>query len=168
MVLKIEYILIFVTLILIASIMGINPSSKEAITSKGDKEVVFKDFALFEVRIDSSGRQIYAHEATKYQNYLDLKEINISDENGHNILAKRAIYEDDTIFMKDEIKLSRKDGLTFQAINLSYDIKTEEVETFDTFKLKFNGNHVEGVNLKYSLQKKEISADDIEASIITE
>jgi len=70
--------------------------------------------------------------------------------------------------MKDEIKLSRKDGLTFQAINLSYDIKTEEVETFDTFKLKFNGNHVEGVNLKYSLQKKEISADDIEASIITE
>jgi predicted membrane protein len=107
MVLKIEYVLVLVVVVLIASILGINPSSKEAITSKGNQEVVFKDFALFEVNVNTSGRQIFAHEASKYTNYLDLKEINISDEHGHNILAKRAVYEDDTIFMKDDIQLSR-------------------------------------------------------------
>lgn len=168
MVLKIEYVLVLVVTLLIGSILGINPTSKEAITSKGNQEVVFKDFSLFEVNVNTSGRQIFAHEASKYTNYLDLKEINISDENGHNILAKRAVYEDDTIFMKDDIQLSRSDGLTFNSTNLSYDIKTEKVETTDTFLLKFNTNQIEGVNLKYSLKGKEISADEIEATIVTE
>jgi len=167
MVLKIEYILILLIVLLIASIFGINPDSKSAINSKGTKELSFKDFSLFEVKVNMQGRHVLAHEATKYTKYLDLKEINITDENGHNILAKRAIYEDDTIFMKDDIQLSRNDGLTFTAINLSYDIQTEKVESSDTFNLKFSGNNIEGVNLKYSLKGKEISADEIEASIVT-
>ena len=168
MVLKIEYVLILLIVLLIASIFGINPDSKPAITSKKTKEISFKDFSLFEVKINTQGRQVLAYEATKYTNYLDLKEINISDENGHNILAKRAIYEDNTIFMKDDIHLSRKDGLVFSAINLSYDVDTEKVESSDSFSLKFNGINIEGVNLKYSLKGKEISADEIDASIVTE
>jgi LPS export ABC transporter protein LptC len=168
MVLKIEYILIAITSILILSIIGINPSSKPAINSKGNKEVVFKDFSLFELKVDALGRKVFAHEATKYQNYLDLKDINISDAKGHNILAKRAIYEDDNIFMKDEVVFSREDGLTFTTENLSYDLKEKFLETNHPFILDFNGSTIQGMNLKYNLQNREINIDEVEASILTE
>ena len=168
MVLKIEYILILITVILIASIMGIHPDSKPAINSKGDKEVTFKDFSLCELKVDIQGKKVSAHEATKYTNYLDLKEVNLSDENGHNIFANRAIYEDNAVFMKDNIHFIRNDGLTFKTKNLSYDFKTEEIETFSPFVLDFNGSIIKGDNLEYNMKDKEISADDVVASLLIE
>ena len=167
MVLKIEYILILVTGILLLSILGINPSSKPAINSHGDKEVVFKNFSLFELKVEQEGKKVFALEAIKYKDYLDLKEVNLSDENPYTILAKRAIYEDDAVFMKDDIKFTRKDGLTFTTKDLSYDFKSEEIETFSPFFLEFNGSTIQGDNLEYNMKDKEISADDIVASILT-
>ena len=168
MVLKIEYILIVITIILVVSILGIHPTSKPAINAKGDKEVTFKKFSIIELKEDIEGKKISAYKATKYTNYLDLKEVNLSDENGHNISAKRAIYEDDTVFMKDDIKFSRDDGLRFETKNLSYDFKTEEVKTFSPFVLELNGSIIKGDNLEYNMKGKEISADDIVASILIE
>jgi len=168
MVLKIEYILVLIITLLIASIIGIHPSSKPAIDSKGDREVTFKDFSLFELKIDIHGKKVSAHEATKYTNYLDLKDVNLSDENGHNILAKRAVYEDKAVFMKDDIQFSRDDGLIFKTKNLSYDFKTEEVTTSSPFVLDFNGSIIEGDNLEYNMRDKEISADSIVASLLIE
>jgi hypothetical protein len=168
MVLKIEYILIVITLVLIASIMRIHPASKPAINSKGDKEVSFKDFSLFELKVDVQGKKVFAHEATKYTNFLDLKEVNLSDENGHNILAKRAVYEENTVFMKDDIQFIREDGLTFKTKSLSYDFKIEEIATSTPFTLDLNGSIIKGDNLKYNMKGKEISADDIVASLLIE
>ncbi len=168
MVLKIEYLLIIITLVLIVSIMEIHPTSKPAINTKGDKEVTFKDFSLFELKVDMQGKRVSAHEATKYTNYLDLKEVNLSDENGHNIFANRAIYEDNAVFMKGDIEFVRNDGLKFNTKNLSYDLKTEEIETFSPFILDFNGSIIKGDNLEYNMKGKEISADDIVASLLIE
>ena len=167
MVLKIEPILILVTVILLLSILGINPSSKPAINAKGDKEVLFQDFYLFELKVDSEGKKVFAHQAIKYTNYLDLREVNLSDENGHNILSTRAVYEDDAVFMKDDIKFTRNDGLTFTTKDLSYDFAKEEIETFAPFLLEFNGSTIEGDNLEYNMKNREISADGIVASILT-
>jgi hypothetical protein len=167
MVLRIEYILILVTAILLLSILGINPSSKPAINSTVDKEVLFKNFFLFELKVDSEGKKVFAQKAIKHTEYLDLREVNLSDENGHNILSTRAVYEDNAVFMKDDIKFTRNDGLTFTTKDLSYDFKSEEVETFSPFLLEFHGSTIEGDNLEYNMKNKEISADDIVASIIT-
>ena len=145
--------------------MGINPTSKPAISSKGDKEISFKNFELIELKEQESGRNLVAFKATKYQNYLDLKEINISD-NGHNITAKRAIYEDDAIFMQDEVFFKRSDGLIFSTQEMNYDLKKEELKTFNTFELAFNnGSTLIGTKLYYNLKEKIISADNIEAKI---
>lgn len=168
MVLKIEYILIPITIILILSIIGINPSSKPATSSREDREVLFKNFYLFELKTDIEGKKVLADEAIKHTNYLDLREVNLSDENGHNILSTRAVYEDGAVFMKDDIKFTRNDGLTFATKDLSYDFKKEKIETFSSFILDFNGSRIKGDNLEYNMKVKNISADDIEASIILE
>ncbi len=166
MVLKIEYILIFVTILLLFSIFGINPSSTPAIHSKEDKEVIFKKFSLFELKVDIESKKIFADKAIKHRDYLDLREVNLSDENGHNIISTRAVYEDNAVFMKDDIKFTRDDGLTFKTKDLSYDFKKEELETFSLFVLDFNGSRIEGDNLEYNMKSKIISADNIEAIIL--
>lgn len=168
MVLKIEYILLPIIIILILSILGINPSSKSATSSQEDREVLFKNFYLFELKIDIEGKKVLATKAIKHTSYLDLIEVNLSDENGHNILSTRAVYEDGAVFMKDDVKFTRNDGLTFVTKDLSYDFKKEKIETFSSFLLDFNGSHIKGDNLDYNMKAKNISADNIEASIILE
>jgi len=166
MVLKMEYILVLVLVLLIASILGINPSSKQAVNSKGDREVTFKSFELFELHKDVVAKRVSALEATKYTNYLDLKEINITDEKGNNVISKRAIYEDDVVFMKDEVSFKRSDGLQFSTENLTYELKKEYIKTLSSFNLKFNGHHIEGSNLDYKIGDREISADNVRATLL--
>jgi len=168
MALKIEYTLVLIITLLIASILGINPVSKPAINSKGDKEVSFKNFDLFELNVDTKGKKVSAYEAIKYRNYLDLKEVNLSDENGHNIVAKRAIYENNNIFLKENILLTRDDGLRFKAQKLNYNFKTESVVISKAFILDFNGSNIKGDNLEYNMKERSISADHIVASLLVE
>lgn len=166
MVLKIEPILLIVIITSLLTIFWINPSSKSAINSKEDKEVIFTDFSLFELKVDIEGKKVFAHKAIKHVEYLDLRDINLSDENGHNLISTRAVYEDDAVFMKDDVKFRRSDGLTFTTKDLSYDFKKEEIEAFSPFVLEFHGNFIKGDNLEYNMKNKEISADDIIASIL--
>lgn len=166
MVLKIEYLLVLIIVLLIVSILGIRPTSKPAIHVKEEKEVVFKKFSLFELTTKTTSKQISSSEATKYKDYLELKDINVSDEEGHSIIAKHAIYEDEYLLLREGVRLHRADGLTFSSQNIFYNLKTEEIKAVTPFFLEFNGTIIKGTNLEYNLKKKEISADNIRASII--
>jgi len=166
MVLKMEYILILVLVLLIASILGINPSSKSAVNSQGDREVTFKSFELFELHKDIPAKRVSALEATKYKDYLDLKEINITDEKGNNVVSRRAVYEDNVVFMKDEVSFKRQDGLQFSTENLTYELKKEYIKTLSAFNLKFNGHNIKGTNLDYKIGDREISADNVRATLL--
>jgi len=166
MVLRIEYILIIILAILFFSIMGINPSSQSAIKSTGDREILFENFALFEVKENELGKRIFSSKTTKYATYLDLKDINLSDENGHNIIAGEAIYKDNMIFMDKNITLSADNGLIFSTKNLNYNLKEKVVKSTTPFTLDFNGSKIKGENLEYSMMSKDISADNIHAKIL--
>jgi len=166
MVLRIEYILIAVLAILIFSIMGINPDSQSAIKSQGDREILFENFALFEVKENEVGKKIFSSKTTKYATHLDLKDINLSDESGNNIVAGEAVYKDNAIYMKKNITLRATNGLVFSTENLNYKLKDKVVKSTAVFSLDFNGSKIKGKNLEYSMKSKDISADNIHASIL--
>ena len=166
MVLRIEYVLLVVLAILIFSIIGINPSSQSAIKSKGDREILFENFALFEVKEDEVGKKIFSSKTTKYTTHLDLKDINLSDESEHNIVASEAIYKDNVVYMENNITLTSKEGLKFFTDNISYKLKDKIVKTTTAFTLDFNGSRIEGENLEYSMKSRDISADNIHAKIL--
>lgn len=166
MVLRIEYILISVLAILILSIMGINPTSKAAIKSKGDKEILFENFSLFEIKEDEIGRKIFSSQTTKYTTHLDLKNINLTDESGDNILAGEAVYKNNSVFLERNITLTTKNGLKFFTEDLNYKLKEKLLRSTTAFTLDFNGSKIKGKNLEYSMKSKEVSADNIHAKII--
>jgi len=168
MVLRIEYIIALVLMILLFSIVGINPASQSAITSTGDKEILFQNFSLSEYKEDSLGKKILAKEAIKYKTHFDLKNIHLKNEFGDVLLADNVSYRNNTVYMDSNITLKSKDGLVFYTDNIYYKLKDKVVKSTTNFSLDFNGSRIEGNNLEYSMKSKDVAADNIHASIIFE
>ena len=168
MVLRIEYLLILVLLILVLSIIGINPSSQLAIKSTGDREILFENFSLSEFKEDTLGKKILAKEAIKYKTHLDLKQINLNDEYGNTIIADEVSYKDNSVYMDNNVTLQSKEGLYFSTDNMYYTLKDKIVKSTTPFTLDFNGSRIEGKNLVYSIKSKDIFSDNIHASILLE
>jgi len=166
MVIRIEYILLIVLAVLVLSIIGINPASQSAIRSTGDKEILFQNFSLSEFKEDTLGKRILAKEAIKYQTHLDLKNINLNDENGHILLADVVRYKDNSVYMDYNITLTSQEGLIFSTEKIYYKLKDKVVKSTTPFTLDFNGSKIEGTNLEYSMKSKDVSADNIHASIL--
>jgi LPS export ABC transporter protein LptC len=166
MVIRIEYILLIVLAILAFSIIGINPASQSAIKSKGDREILFQNFSLSEFKEENLGKKILAQEAIKYTTHFDLKDINLKDELGHTLLAKNVRYQNNSVYMDQNVTLKSKEGLTFSTENIYYKLKDKLVKSTASFTLDFNGSQIKGENLEYSMMSQDISADNIRASIV--
>ena len=165
--LRIEYLLMVVVALLVLSIVNINPSSKEAVYSKSDKEIHFENFILLELQEGLGEQQISAVETTKYKDHLELKELNMTNVEGDNIVASKALYslDNEVVHMKENIRFTRLDGFTFKTKELNYDMKNEKIHTLTPFVLELNESIIEGTNLIYSMARKEIRADKIKARI---
>lgn len=166
MVLRIEYLLLLTLIILVLSVLGINPSSHSAVKTTANREILFENFSLFELKENLAEQKLFASKTIKYTNRLEMKDINLTDKNGHNILANEAIYKDDNISMNHNIRVKRSDGLNFSTETLNYNLERKELQTFTPFYLDYNGSTIKGANLKYSLKRKDIDASNIEASIV--
>jgi hypothetical protein len=166
MAIRIEYLLVFVLAILLLSILGINPTSQAAKSSKGDKEIEFQNFSLYDIKKDDPSQVMTAFKMIKYENYLDMDDIDLQDENGYRLLSKKAIYEEDFIYMQKGVNVLRDDGLKFSTKSLNYNVKTKDIKTLKPFILEFNSSIIQGENLALNMNSKIISADNIEAKIV--
>ena len=166
MAIRIEYLLILMLGVLILSIMKINPTSQAARSVKGDKEAEFQNFSLYDIKKDEPSQVMSAHKMVKYENYLDMDTIDLSDESGYRLLSKKAIYEDELIYMDKGVNVLRDDGLKFSTKSLNYNVKTKDIKTLKPFMLEFNSSIIQGENLALNMNNKIISADNVEAKIV--
>ncbi len=166
MALRVEYILILSIMIVGVFIFIEKPKNIKLIESNSTKELFFKNFSLLEIDENGVKNQLNAKEATKDKNSFYLIDINITHDKTDNILAKKAIYIKDFIYLKDKVILKRKkDNFQFSTNDLNYRVKDKIAYTNMGFTLKSNNNIINGTNLYYNLETKEISAKDINASI---
>jgi LPS export ABC transporter protein LptC len=166
MAIRIEYLLVFVLTILLLSILGINPTSQAAKSSKGDKEIEFQNFSLYDIKKDDPSQVMSAQKMVKYENYLDMDDIDLQDESGYRLLSKKAIYEEEFVYMDKGVNVLRDDGLKFSTKSLNYNVKTKDIKTLKPFTLEFNSSIIQGENLALNMNSKIISADNIEAKIV--
>ena len=166
MAIRIEYLLILTLGLLLFSIVNINPSSQVAKTSKGDKEIEFQNFSLFDIKKNEPLQTMSAAKMLKYQNYLAMDKIDLKDENGYRILSQKAIYEEEYIYMDKGVNILRDDGLKFSTKSLNYNVETKEIKTLKPFMLEFNSSIIQGENLALNMNDKKITADNVEAKIV--
>ncbi len=166
MAIRIEYLLLLMLLILLLSILGITPISQAGSSPKGDKEIAFYNFWLYDIKENDPSQEISALRMVKYQNYLEMDEIALKDEMGYRLLAKKAIYEDEDVYMDKGVKILRNDGLKFATKSLKYNIDTKDIKTIKPFILEFNSSIIQGENLFLNFNNKKVMADNIEAKIV--
>jgi LPS export ABC transporter protein LptC len=168
MVLRIEYLLLLVLLILAATLLWINPKSQLATSVKGDKEIAFQNFSFYDIKEAEPLDSISASKMVKYENYIALENIDLQDESGYQILSNKAIYENEFVQMDKGVTILRNDGLKFLTKSLSYNTKTKDIKTAKPFILEFNASIIQGENLALNMDSKIITADNIEAKIVFE
>ena len=166
MAIRIEYLLFAMIVLLLVSILGIHPKSQAAKSSKGDKEVEFQNFSLYDIKKNEPSQVVSASKMVKYENYLDMDEIDLKDESGYRILSNNAIYKEDFVYMNKGVNILRDDGLKFSTKSLNYNLETKEIKTLKPFILEFNSSIIQGNNLALNMNNKIISADNIEAKIV--
>lgn len=166
MAVRIEYLLVFMLAVLLFSILNINPISQVAKSSKGDKEIEFQKFSLYDIKKDDPSQVMSALKMVKYENYLDMDTIDLRDESGYRLLSKKAIYEEEFVYMDRGVKVLRDDGLKFSTKSLNYNVKTKDIKTLKPFILEFNSSIIQGENLALNMNSKKLSANNIEAKIV--
>lgn len=167
MAIRIEYFLILTVGILLLSIVNINPKSQSANISKGEKEIEFQNFSLFDIKENEPAQSLLASKMLKYQNYLSMEEIDLKDEKGYRILSQKAIYQQEYVYMDEGVNILRDDGLKFSTKSLEYNLTNKEIRSLDRFVLEFNTTIIQGSNLILNMNNKQITADNIEAKIDT-
>jgi len=166
--LRIEYLLVVLLVILAATLLWINPKSKEAISVKGDKEIAFQNFSFYNIKETESAESLSSSKMVKYEKYVALDNIDLQDESGYRILSSKAIYENEIIQMDKGVTILRNDGLKFSTKSLNYNLKTKDIKTVKAFMLEFNTSIIQGENLALNMNNKIITADNIEAKIVLE
>jgi len=167
MAIRIEYFLILTVGILLLSIVNINPKSQGANISKGEKEIEFQNFSLFDIKENEPAQSLLASKMLKYQNYLSMEEIDLKDEKGYRILSQKAIYQQEYVYMDEGVNILRDDGLKFSTKSLEYNLSNKEIRSLGRFVLEFNTTIIQGSNLILNMNNKQITADNIEAKIDT-
>jgi len=168
MVLRIEYLLLLVLLILGATLLWINPKSQLATSVKGDKEIAFQNFSFYDIKESKPSDSVSASKMVKYENYVALDNIDLQDESGYRILSNKAIYENELVQMDKGVTILRSDGLKFSTNSLNYNLKTKDIRSVKAFMLEFNASIIQGENLALNMNSKIITADNIEAKIVLE
>ncbi len=166
MAIRIEYLLLLVLGILLLSTLGIKPASHEATSSKGDKEIAFENFHLSNIKENESTQEMSAQKTVKYQNYLEMQKLEIEGESTYHLLATRAKYQEQNIYMEQGIQILRDDGLKFVTKEIHYNIDTKDIKGKSPFVLEFNSSKIKGENLQLNMQNKVIRADKVEAHIV--
>jgi LPS export ABC transporter protein LptC len=165
MAVRIEYLLLTLLVILLVSVVGINPSSHEAKSSNGQKELEFENFALYNIKTDEATQEMFAVKMTKYKNHLEMNDVDLRDEKGYELLSHQAVYESSNIYMDSGVKILSQDGFEFKTPTLTYNVETKDIQTDASFVMEYNQSTIKGQNLALSMNNKHISADKIEAKI---
>lgn len=168
MAIRIEYLLFLMIVLLLVSIWGIHPKSLIAQSPKGDKEVIFQNFSLYDIKIDKPSEVVSASKMIKYKNYVVMDEIDLKEGRAYRLLSNQAVYEKNFVHMNKGVHILRDDGLKFSTESLDYNLKSKDIKTLKPFVLEFNSSIIKGENLALNMDSKEISADNINAKIVTQ
>lgn len=168
MVLRIEFILLIGVGLVFALLLVQDASDVDAVESNSSKELSFNNFSLIEITPKGVENRLSANEAMKYTSHFELHNINITYQNTQHVLATRATYHDDFIYLDDSVVVKRDDGLQFKTGSLEYAVKSKQLYGDQTFYIDMNESHIVGENLQYDFRDQNISANKIKATIYFE
>lgn len=163
----------FISLFVFFGLMFVffNPQSPTNIVQKDVAQMEIEDFTLYEIDkigvqsvvSGTLGRQYPEHYEVENAHYIENK-----NKLGEHLYADKGRFEKDIVYLNNNVRYFREDGLSFESDHAVIDTKKDVVTVPDAFVLTQNENIIYGSKLHYNSLTGQIRAKNIDANYYIE
>jgi LPS export ABC transporter protein LptC len=151
--------------------MFFNPQSSTNVIEKDVAQMEIEDFTLYEmdkvgvqsVVSGTLGRQFLERYEVENAHYIENK-----NKLGEHLYADKGRFEKDIVYLNDNVRYFREDGLSFESDYAVYDTKKDLIDVPEAFILTQNENIIYGSSLHYNSLTGQIRAKNIDANYYIE
>ncbi len=134
-------------------------------------QLEIEDFSLYEIDTTgvtsvvsgTAGRQYTTHYEVENAHYI----VN-ENQLGEHLYADRGKFEKETVYLDDNVRYFREDGLSFESDHAVYDTKKEHLYIPEKFIMTQNENIIYGSELHYDVKTGQTNAQTIDANYYLE
>ena len=134
-------------------------------------QMEIEDFTMY--KLDEKGVQsvVSGTIGRQYPSYYEIQNAHyIENKNklGQHLYSDKGKFEKDIVYLDDNVRYFREDGLSFESDHAVYDTKKELLYVPQKFVLTQNENVVYGNELHYNSITGEVLAQDVDANYYME
>lgn len=163
----------FVILVLFAASLLVLLKPQEYSISKDTKvpQLEIEDFTVYEVSEEGVQNVISGTLGRQYPDYYEVENAHyIENKNrlGEHIYADHGKFKKEVVYLDDNVRYFREDGLSFESDHAVYHTKKEHLYVPKNFTLTQNENIIYGMELNYEVKTGAIAAEKIDATYYIE
>jgi len=167
MAIRLEYIIIIITLVISLGAYTVKLSNKSGMQNHFAKELDFKHSIFTEVTQKGFVDSATAKEGVRINGILHLNDMRYHTNNIQLLRSNAAKVENERVYLDGNITMNQKKGFFYKAEHAYYDKKHKILTITSPFTAILNKNIIKGQSLEYDTVSKEAFATKIDAVIYT-
>ncbi len=168
---RLTHFFVFLLFFCIALFVFLQPHEYDTEHGNEVAQLEIEDFNLYE--IDTQGVQsvVSGTLGRQYTTHYEVENAHyVVNENqlGEHLYADRGKFQREVVYLDDNVRYFREDGLSFESDHAVYDTKKERLYVPEKFIMTQNENIIYGSELHYDVKTGQTSARTIDANYYLE
>jgi hypothetical protein len=165
--LRLEFILLILIVAIVSSTLFLNIKISTNNKRIENKELEFSDTTFIEVDTEKTKAHLYGTYGKRENGMLTIENIIYSTQKLGYVHAKKGIYQEDTLYLYDDVLLESLNGYSYKTTEAKYNLKKQILYITAPFIGKRDKNRIYGESLRYDVRQKKIFGKKIEAKFYT-
>lgn len=168
---RLTHFFIFLLLLGFSLFVFLKPQDYNKSTDIELPQLEIEDFTMY--KLDEAGvRSVVSgtigRQFTRYYEIQNAHYIENKNKLGQHLYSDKGKFEKDIVYLDENVRYFREDGLSFESDHAVYDTKKELLYVPQKFILTQNENVVYGSELHYNSVTGEVLAQDVDANYYME
>jgi len=164
---KLEMIIVFVTLVIIAGAYTVKIDDKREETPTVNKELEFNDTVFTEVNASGFLGRATTQKGIRVNGVLMLDKVRYHTNNIRLLRADTAKLDNEILYLDGHIFMDQKEGFFYEAEHANYHKRHKILTITSPFTATLNKNVIKGQSLEYDTVKKEAYATKVNGVVYT-
>jgi len=165
--LKLEYILIFLVIVILAISSTIKLENKNIVNKTSTKEMEFTDTIFTEVNTKKIIGVAYGIKGVRDNGILTVKNFKYHNNSIKLLKSDEAIYKDNKIYLNFNIDFNKEDGVNCYSEHAVYDKSLKILDITSPFKYIDGKDVAYGNTMRYFSDRKEMFASQVNIMFYT-
>ncbi len=130
-------------------------------------QLELKDFQIYELNEQGVKSILEGNAGKRYENRYEVVDVSFKDATEEYIQmmhADHGRYQDDIIYLKDNVFYTQDNNITFKSDEAKYDVNTSTVTTQGAFTMRLNDHYFKGQQLKFNIKENKVLAKKVSGS----